>query len=122
MGFPTSGNFLGPKIRAATPAITTSSGIPRPNRALHVILFWALSVLVLLLLRTKALPLTVVLLKDKTVVPLLDKKVDWDDWKGRKRGDLGVDRVKDDISMNLIFVYLIFGFWVFEGFADSRRR
>ncbi|KAM2268276.1 hypothetical protein ACFX1S_046418 [Malus domestica] len=100
MGFPTSGNFLGPKIRAATPAITTSSGIPRPNRALHVILFWALSVLVLLLLRTKALPLTVVLLKDKTVVPLLDKKVDWDDWKGRKRGDLGVDRVKDDISMN----------------------
>lgn len=28
---PTSGNFLGPNTSAATPAITTSSGIPSPN-------------------------------------------------------------------------------------------
>lgn len=28
---PTSGSFLGPKTRVATPAITTSSGIPSPN-------------------------------------------------------------------------------------------
>lgn len=33
---PTSGNFLGPKTRAATPAITTSSGTPNPNSALQV--------------------------------------------------------------------------------------
>lgn len=33
---PTSGNFLGPKTRAATPAITTSSGTPRPKKALQV--------------------------------------------------------------------------------------
>lgn len=33
---PTSGNFLGPKTRAATPAITTSSGIPNPKMALQV--------------------------------------------------------------------------------------
>ncbi len=29
--FPISGSFLGPKISAATPAITTSSGTPRPK-------------------------------------------------------------------------------------------
>lgn len=29
---PTSGNFLGPKTRATTPAITTSSGTPSPNK------------------------------------------------------------------------------------------
>lgn len=33
---PTSGNFLGPKTTAATPAITTSSGTPSPNKALQV--------------------------------------------------------------------------------------
>jgi hypothetical protein len=33
---PTSGNFLGPKTMAATPAITTSSGTPNPKRALQV--------------------------------------------------------------------------------------
>lgn len=33
---PTSGNFLGPKTMAATPAITTSSGTPNPKSALQV--------------------------------------------------------------------------------------
>lgn len=35
MVFPTSGSFLGPKTSVATPAITTSSGIPSPNIQLH---------------------------------------------------------------------------------------
>ena len=30
------GKFLGPKARAATPAITASSGKPNPNKALQV--------------------------------------------------------------------------------------
>jgi len=45
---PTSGNFLGPKTRAATPAITTSSGTPNPKKALQVKRF-VLLVLVLVL-------------------------------------------------------------------------
>lgn len=32
---PTSGSFLGPKTRATTPAITTSSGTPSPNKQLQ---------------------------------------------------------------------------------------
>ena len=37
---PTSGNFLGPKTSAATPAMTTSSGTPRPNKQVQVRRFW----------------------------------------------------------------------------------
>ena len=32
MLLPTSGNFLGPNTSAATPAMTTSSGTPSPNK------------------------------------------------------------------------------------------
>uniref|UniRef100_A0A7C9D2P8 Uncharacterized protein n=1 Tax=Opuntia streptacantha TaxID=393608 RepID=A0A7C9D2P8_OPUST len=32
---PISGSFLGPKTRAATPAMTASSGTPRPNKELQ---------------------------------------------------------------------------------------
>lgn len=99
---PTSGNFLGPKTRAATPAITASSGTPRPNKALQVRPFLALSVLVLILVlpRTKALLLTLFLFKNELVVAPLVKKVDWDEEKGSEGGHLGVDRVKDEISMS----------------------
>lgn len=52
---------------------------------------------------------------------LLVKKVDWDDEKGSEGGDLGVDRVKDEISMIVLnfylLVFLIFSLWVFEGFG-----
>lgn len=108
--FPTSGNFLGPKTKAATPAITTSSGTPRPNNALHVRPFLAGSVLVLVLVTTRALLLGLVLLK-KGVVAMLVRKVELEEDRGREgEAILKVeekDKAKDEISM-------VFVSWVLE--------
>ena len=117
--FPTSGNFLGPKTRAATPAITTSSGTPRPNKALQVRPFLALSTLVLVVAppSTRVLLLGLVLLK-KVRVALLVKKVELEEEKGRDGGvTLGMEvetgeRQIDEISIDFFcFCFLGYGFW-----------
>lgn len=61
---PTSGNFLGPKTRAATPAMTTSSGTPNPRIALQVRPF-ALLVPILAFFKTSGLVLELAAKKDK---------------------------------------------------------
>lgn len=62
---PTSGNFLGPKTRAATPAITTSSGTPRPKKALQVRFFLLLLVPVVALFKRSEVVLELVDMKEK---------------------------------------------------------
>ena len=49
------------------------------------------------------------------MLPLLVKKVDWDEEKGIEGGDLGVDRVKDEISISAQIFFLTF--WL-VGFGD----
>lgn len=100
--FPTSGNFLGPKTRAATPAITASSGTPRPNKALQVRPFLAGSVLVLVRVTTRVLLLGLVFFK-KAVVAMLERNEELEEETGREgKGILELEekeRVADEISM-----------------------
>ena len=116
--FPTSGNFLGPKTKAATPAITTSSGTPRPNKALQVRPFLALWLPLVVLPRTRELQ-DLVLLKKAVVL----KKVELEEEKGRERGGFGRDRVTDEISMFIsICLSGTCGFWGdfwFTGFEEK---
>jgi hypothetical protein len=112
---PTSGNFLGPKTRAATPAITASSGTPRPNKALQVRPFLALSTLDLVLVgpNTRVLLLGLVLLK-KEMVALLVKKVELEEQKGREGGGtLGMEVETEERHVDEISIFFFFFFTFF---------
>lgn len=52
------------------------------------------------------------------MVPLLVKNMDWDEAKGTEGGDLGVDRVRDEISISSqIFSLTFVGFGDFGAFG-----
>jgi hypothetical protein len=113
--FPTSGNFLGPKTRATTPAITATSGTPRPNKALQVRPFLAGSVLVLILVTTRVLLLGLVFFKE-AVVAMLERKEELEEEKGREgKGILELEekeRVTDEISMAFWLKRVWESFWM----------
>lgn len=108
---PTSGNFLGPKTRAATPAITTSSGTPSPNKALQV------------------RPLFLFLLTDTLTLftlALFNNKVDKDEEKPTLTAPLvcvvgiGIGIEEHEEDKETAPTISIFGFSCFSGFSSPQ--
>uniref|UniRef100_M4EW07 Pre-mRNA-splicing factor Syf1/CRNKL1-like C-terminal HAT-repeats domain-containing protein n=1 Tax=Brassica campestris TaxID=3711 RepID=M4EW07_BRACM len=87
-GEKTLGSFLGPKSKAATPAITASSGTPRPNRALQVSDFLLCSGRIAT--KERVFGRRVVAMKQ------LENKEERDEERGRVTGG-GEDRVATDV-------------------------
>lgn len=99
---PISGSFLGPKSNAATPAITASSGTPRPNRALQV------SAAFLLLCSGRiATKERVFGLRWVVAMKQLENKEERDDERGRVTGG-GEDRVATDVAITALFQSFFF--------------